>query len=1258
MQNGIGKWRAWATALVCVVGGCDDAGAPGAAEGGVLDGGADAAEADARAGDLGVGDASPDAAGDAFIEFDSGSDGSAVDAAIDAGPIEPPLPACDPPLTLAPDTAVVAAFGLQVFMAGGGTGAWQFSLASQDTDAEVHPETGAYLAGGVVGVTDTVVLSDRACAGEARADVEVVPPLRLRPSEVTLAPGDGFTFEVEGGAGPVDYRWISDRSGGALEDGRYTAGPTLGLDVIEAVDPATGLAARARMRVVANPRLTTDPPRLYMASGSETPFEITGGSGEFVVDVEGGAVEIDEDTLILFAAEPGRAELQIRDRFVDQRTTLGVDVVASLTPPLRRVGRNTRTSVARGLGDVNGDGFADAALALSEASIDQASDGAVYIYHGGPEGLQAQPAQVLFGTVRGGEFGRALEIADVDADGQVDLIVGTWMAPADGTRRGRVEVFRGQPDGRFETSAAWTAAGARDDDRLGTALSVCDFDGDGRLDLAVNAYQAEAPEVGADGQNQGAIFIYRGVADGFADEPDAMPVFGQVWRDDAWLDQANLRLGATLASGDFDGDDVCDLAAWVPGFSSGEGRSNDGAVHLYRGGEAGLASTPARVWVGDEETVTQGAFGRRMTLADVNADGFDDLVAGHAGFDDPGFGANIGVVRIFAGGPLDGPWMGTVSAGSADWQHLGDFPGDQFATDVSVGDFDGDAHPDLLVGSLTQVAEPVFGVPGPFEGGTARIYRGQADDWPDRIIAHESTGAIEREGFGSAAAIVGDSDGDGHGDLLVMAARADNLGPDVGQPYFVNGATGERRPLDMPGAATGAWFGWSMAIIDDVTGDARPDLLVGAPEHAAPDAARSGSAFVFAGTPDGYAAEASLILDQHEQHSANDLYGYGVASGDFDGDGRPDIAVAARGEDALAPVPIGAVSDGNCLDAGSDIGAVFIHRGRAGGVNAVPSWAVFGLANRALMDNPIFADLNGDGLDDLILGGWQWRNAAQAEGSNQGGVAVYFGRPADPAGGLRLVCNPALVWQGEVSNGRAGRALVPMGDLDADGCDEIAFGAPSEATEGINGAGVVRILYGWGAGCAARPRMAAFSGRQSAAEFGFALAVGDVVGDARPDLLIGAPNQIEPLTNQRRGAFSIIDGFWLAGLRPVEIADRPPFIVHAQPGNEVRVIHGRHAGSRFGHGVAATHGIAIVSHLYSPVGRAARVGGGSMYQVGADGPALMAGFVAESWRPESRVGESLTADPHRPLVLFGGALGAGFQPDAGAVYPIDLSGMP
>ncbi|MGK0359759.1 MAG: hypothetical protein ACI9U2_002065 [Bradymonadia bacterium] len=268
MQKGIGKLRGWVTFFVCLLGACDDAAqAPAGLDLGA-GGGVDAATIDAAVGAGGDASDVADAMSDA-LRVDAGNDASSVvvidsggDAAPDMAASDQGLPACDPPLSLTPEAAVVAAFGLQVFVAQGGTGDWRFDLVSAENGANIHPDTGAYLAGGVVGVDDTVVLTDLGCQGEARADIEVVPRLRLRPSEVTLASGDGFTFEVEGGSGAVQYRWINEGSGGALDDGQYTAGPTLGLDVIEAVDPATGLAARARIRVVANPQLTTDPPRL------------------------------------------------------------------------------------------------------------------------------------------------------------------------------------------------------------------------------------------------------------------------------------------------------------------------------------------------------------------------------------------------------------------------------------------------------------------------------------------------------------------------------------------------------------------------------------------------------------------------------------------------------------------------------------------------------------------------------------------------------------------------------------------------------------------------------------------------------------------------------------------------------------------------------------------------------------------------------------------------------------------------------------
>lgn len=1203
------------------------------------------------------------------------------DAAVDGAPPDPDarVVGCEVPLRLEPERAVVAPFGLQVMVASGGSGAWRFALVPSDTGGTIHPETGAYLAGGAFPTEDTVVLTDAECPGEARAQVVVVPPLILRPSQVTIAPNDGFQFIAEGGSGEIVFRWINQGSGGALTaEGDYTAGPAPGFDVVEALDPGTGLAARARINVVADPRLIADPARLFLAEGSLSPVTVTGGSGEVIIEVEGDAVAFDQAASILQALAPGRARLAIRDRFVDQRTDLNVDVVSALQPTLRRLGRGTLSSIVRPLGDVDGDGFADAALAMSEVSVDQASDGAVFIYRGGPDGLAPDPAQILYGPSRDAELGRALEALDVDGDGRIDLVISAWRDSGDGLRRGSVGVHRGLADGSFEPTPSWIAYGLRNDDQFGAAITICDFDGDARPDLAVDAHLLDDPDAGAAGVNVGGILVFRGVEGGFADAPDPLPIHGLAWEEppadpaDEGVDapglyrRRDLRFGSTLASGDLDGDGICDLVAATPGYSAGPGRSQDGAIHIYRGSAAqdgapgGLGLEPDRIFVGDEEDVTSGAFGRRLAIADLNGDGRDDIIAGHHGLDDPGYGPNIGAVRLIAGGPLDGGFMAPLSAADADVRRLGDFQGDQHGISVTTGDFDGDPHPDLVIGSLTGTGEPVNGTPGPATGGTVRIYRGRPDNWPDVVIGFEAFGEAVNEGFGESAAIIGDANGDGQADLLVMAARADDYGTDVGRPYFIDGADRSRTPLELPGSATGAWFGWTMALIPDVTGDGRADLLVGAPEHSVPEAARGGSAFVFAATDDGFARTPSDRIEGHFHHSAADLYGYGLARGDFDGDGRDEVAITARGEDAFELLPVeGLAFDGRCPNAGADFGVTFIHRAGPGGVERRPTWAIMGPAERASMSAPAFADLDGDGRDDLIFGGSGWNNAA-VEGGGQGGIAVFAGRPADPGGRMRVICDARLIFQGDSANARVGAAVQALGDLDGDGCDEVAFGAPGEGVEDVRAAGIVRILYGWGgAGCAARPAIAAFSGRSASAEFGASLAIGDVAGDERPDLLIGAPNQLEPRSNQRRGAFYVIDAQWLSGLRPTAIADRAAFVVTADPGARVVLVSGDHNGSRFGHAVAVAGGrLAIASHLFSPIGRTARVGGGSFYRIGPTGPARVAGFISETWRPDNRIGEALVADPARPYVLFGGSFGAGYQPDAGAVYPLHLDAIP
>lgn len=169
-------------------------------------------------------------------------------------------------------------------------------------------------------------------------------------------------------------------------------------------------------------------------------------------------------------------------------------------------------------------------------------------------------------------------------------------------------------------------------------------------------------------------------------------------------------------------------------------------------------------------------------------------------------------------------------------------------------------------------------------------------------------------------------------------------------------------------------------------------------------------------------------------------------------------------------------------------------------------------------------DLNGDGRDDLILG------APEADGPLQGAAAsgwvyVVFGRDRFPkkldlknAGNLNL-------WAGRsAGRNRFGQTLITA-DLNGDGLSDVIIGAPHasprlardhESTSSVKAhAGSVFVLYGrrdWAGGSQASRILdlsqradIVIHGAREGDLTGFALAAGDVNGDHRQDLLIGAP---------------------------------------------------------------------------------------------------------------------------------------------------------
>uniref|UniRef100_A0A8C3R9S1 Integrin subunit alpha 3 n=1 Tax=Cyanoderma ruficeps TaxID=181631 RepID=A0A8C3R9S1_9PASS len=138
------------------------------------------------------------------------------------------------------------------------------------------------------------------------------------------------------------------------------------------------------------------------------------------------------------------------------------------------------------------------------------------------------------------------------------------------------------------------------------------------------------------------------------------------------------------------------------------------------------------------------------------------------------------------------------------------------------------------------------------------------------------------------------------------------------------------------------------------------------------------------------------------------------------------------------------------------------------------------------------ADLNNDGWQDLVVGAPYYFERKQEVG---GAVLVYM----NEAGGFPQL--PTLVLTGPSYSG-FGFALASIGDINQDGFQDIAVGAPFE------GSGKVYIYHGSAQGLRDRPRQVISGselGPTPIQTFGYSLSGGlDMDGNSYPDLLVGS----------------------------------------------------------------------------------------------------------------------------------------------------------
>jgi hypothetical protein len=467
-----------------------------------------------------------------------------------------------------------------------------------------------------------------------------------------------------------------------------------------------------------------------------------------------------------------------------------------------------------------------------------------------------------------------------------------------------------------------------------------------------------------------------------------------------------------IARGDFNNDDIGDLAVGIPFEDTGNAQ-DAGAVHIIYGSTGGLSATagPGDQFLHQDSTGIQDTaeagdrFGAALAAGDFDGNGFSDLAVGV-----PGENGNAGRLHLLYG--TDGGLVGADSLGFVEViQRFPATPGDEFGAALAWGNFDGDLFGDLAVGvpGRNQQAGEVFvSYGGPDGLGSPLNSQSWSQDSADIL------GALEAGDRFGAALTAGDFGGDGSSDLAVGAPGEDLAADDAGAVNVIYGSFAfGLRALDNQ-----FWSQDSTGIIDSseahdqfgaalaAVGFNGSDLAVGVPGEDVGTAVDAGAVTViYRGSGSTLSATGNQFWSQNSKDIQNaaetgDQFGAALAAGDFDGDGLRDLAIGVPGEDFATRTTItpdaGAVSviyyaGGVGLSATAGPGNQFWHQSVTGVPDAAEAGDRFGSALTAWnFGNGTLADL-AVGVPFEDVGGIQ----------GAGAVTVIYGDNTNFPPGLR-----------------------------------------------------------------------------------------------------------------------------------------------------------------------------------------------------------------------------------------------------------------